>query len=67
MKDGLTDRIAETPYLTLFPASLEDPEIAGPPRVHRFREPAADAAGARRCRTGAPGIVARSSTPPSEA
>jgi UDP:flavonoid glycosyltransferase YjiC (YdhE family) len=43
---GLTDRIAETPYLTLFPASLEDPEVAGPPRVHRSRDPAADAAGA---------------------
>jgi UDP:flavonoid glycosyltransferase YjiC (YdhE family) len=42
-RTGLTDRIAETPYLTLFPASLEDPEVAGPPRVHRFRDPAADA------------------------
>jgi hypothetical protein len=28
---GLADRIAETPCLTLFPASLEDPEVAGPP------------------------------------
>jgi UDP:flavonoid glycosyltransferase YjiC (YdhE family) len=45
-RTGLTDRIAETPYLTLFPASLEDPEVAGPPRVYRFRHPAADTAGA---------------------
>jgi UDP:flavonoid glycosyltransferase YjiC (YdhE family) len=45
-RTGLTERIAQTPYLTLFPASLEDPEVAGPPRVHRFRDPAADAAGA---------------------
>ncbi len=43
---GLTDRMAETPYLKLFPASLEDPEVAGPTRVHRFRDPAADVAGA---------------------
>jgi hypothetical protein len=43
---GLTDRIAETPYLMLFPASLEDPEVTGAPRVHRFRDQAADAAGA---------------------
>lgn len=40
---GLTERIAATPYLTLFPASLEDPEVAGPPRTHRFRDPAAEA------------------------
>jgi UDP:flavonoid glycosyltransferase YjiC (YdhE family) len=45
-RTGLTERIAQTPYLTLFPASLEDPGVAGPPRVHRFRDPAADAAGA---------------------
>jgi hypothetical protein len=43
---GLADRIAETPCLTLFPASLEDPEVAGPPTRLRFRDPAADAAGA---------------------
>lgn len=43
---GLTDRIAQEPYLTLFPATLEDPEVAGPERVHRFRDPAADAPGA---------------------
>jgi UDP:flavonoid glycosyltransferase YjiC (YdhE family) len=40
---GLTDRIAATPYLTLFPASLEDPEIRCPRRTHRFRDPAAEA------------------------
>lgn len=40
---GLMERIAATPYLTLFPASLEDPEVAGPPRTHRFRDPAAEA------------------------
>jgi UDP:flavonoid glycosyltransferase YjiC (YdhE family) len=43
---GLTDRIAEAPYLTLFPASLEDPQVAGPARLHRFRDPAAHAAAA---------------------
>jgi hypothetical protein len=42
---SLADRIAATPYLTLFPASLEDPQVAGPPRVHRFRDPAADPVG----------------------
>lgn len=40
---GLTERIAGTPYLTLFPDSLEDPDVHGPPSVHRFRDPAADA------------------------
>ena len=40
---GLTERIAGTPYLTLFPDSLEDPDVQGPPSVHRFRDPAADA------------------------
>ena len=40
---GLTERITASPYLTLFPESLEDPDVAGPPQVHRFRDPAADA------------------------
>jgi hypothetical protein len=40
---GLTERIASTPYLTLFPASLEDPDVPGPSPTHRFRDPAADA------------------------
>lgn len=31
--------LAEEPYLTLFPASLEDPAVPGLPRVARFRDP----------------------------
>lgn len=42
---GLTERIAATPYLTLFPASVEDPEVEGPPAIHRFRDPGAGASG----------------------
>jgi UDP:flavonoid glycosyltransferase YjiC (YdhE family) len=40
---GLSERVAATPYLTLFPASFDPapPEVTGP--VHRFRDPAADA------------------------
>jgi UDP:flavonoid glycosyltransferase YjiC (YdhE family) len=45
-RTGLTERIAQTPYLTLFPASLEDPQVAGPVRLHRFRDPSAGAAAA---------------------
>jgi len=37
---GLMERIAATPYLTLFPASLEDPEVSDPPLTYRFRQPA---------------------------
>jgi MGT family glycosyltransferase len=40
---GMTERIRSTPYLTLFPASLEDPRVPGPPSVHRFRDAAAAA------------------------
>ncbi|CAA9487637.1 MAG: Putative glycosyltransferase [uncultured Solirubrobacteraceae bacterium] len=40
---GLTDAIAQTPSLTLFPASLEDPAVVGTGLTHRFRDPAADA------------------------
>lgn len=40
---GLGERIDAAPYLTLFPPSLEDPDVAPPARTHRFREPAADA------------------------
>jgi UDP:flavonoid glycosyltransferase YjiC (YdhE family) len=36
---GLMDRIAATPSLTLFPAALEDPAVAHPSPVHRFRAP----------------------------
>ena len=42
-RSGLMKRIAASPYVTLFPAALEDPEVAGPERTHRFRDPAADA------------------------
>ncbi len=37
---GLMERIAATPYLTLLPASLEDPDVEAPPATHRFRDPA---------------------------
>jgi hypothetical protein len=39
---GLTGshRIHESPYLTLFPAGLEDPAVAGAKRTSRFRDPA---------------------------
>jgi UDP:flavonoid glycosyltransferase YjiC (YdhE family) len=40
---GLTERIAATPCLTLFPAGLEDPAVPEPPALHRFRDPTADA------------------------
>jgi UDP:flavonoid glycosyltransferase YjiC (YdhE family) len=40
---GVTERIRASPYLTLFPASLEDPDGGGPPITHRFRDPAAGA------------------------
>jgi hypothetical protein len=37
-RTGLSERLAATPYLTQFPASLEDPEVTGPAPVHRFRD-----------------------------
>ena len=40
---GLMDAIMATPYLTLFPESLEDPDVPPPAGSHRFRDPAADA------------------------
>ena len=43
-RPGLTDRIAATPYLTLFPSgSWGPPSVAGSPlqNRHRFRDPAA--------------------------
>jgi hypothetical protein len=43
-QSGLTNRIGASPYLTRFPASLEDPQIAGPEVTYRFRDPATDAA-----------------------
>jgi UDP:flavonoid glycosyltransferase YjiC (YdhE family) len=36
-------RLLDTPYLTAFPASLENPASAPPPVTHRFRDPAWDA------------------------
>ena len=40
---GVSERIRSSPYLTLFPASLEDPQVSEPPVTHRFRDPAAGA------------------------
>jgi UDP:flavonoid glycosyltransferase YjiC (YdhE family) len=37
---GTAERIHASPYLTLFPSSLEDPAAGGPPVTHRFRDPA---------------------------
>jgi UDP:flavonoid glycosyltransferase YjiC (YdhE family) len=45
LRPGVVDRIRTSPYLTVFPASLEDPRAALPPTVHRFRDPAAGASG----------------------
>jgi UDP:flavonoid glycosyltransferase YjiC (YdhE family) len=38
---GSVAAIRSSPYMTLFPETLEDPDAAAPPRVHRFRDPAA--------------------------
>jgi UDP:flavonoid glycosyltransferase YjiC (YdhE family) len=35
---GIAELIWRSPYLTLFPASLEDPEAEQPPDTHRFRD-----------------------------
>jgi UDP:flavonoid glycosyltransferase YjiC (YdhE family) len=37
---GIAELIWRSPYLTLFPASLEDPDAGQPPDAHRFRDPA---------------------------
>ena len=37
---GIAERIWESPYLTFFPETLEDPEAGQPPATHRFRDPA---------------------------
>lgn len=42
-RPDLVERIRESPYLSLFPRSLEDPAAPGPPASHRFRDPAAPA------------------------
>ena len=39
---GVTEAILESPYLTTFPASLEDPAGTDPDDVRRFRDPAVD-------------------------
>jgi UDP:flavonoid glycosyltransferase YjiC (YdhE family) len=36
---GIVERIQESPYLTVFPQSLEDPVAPQPEVVHRFRDP----------------------------
>jgi UDP:flavonoid glycosyltransferase YjiC (YdhE family) len=40
-RPGAAESIRTSPYLTLFPASLEDPQGSRPPVTHRFRDPAA--------------------------
>ena len=40
-QSGTAESIRRSPYLTLFPASLEDPQASQPPVIHRFRDPAA--------------------------
>lgn len=40
-RPGLTGRIADAPYLTLFPASLDTGHGTDPSPTHRFRAPAA--------------------------
>ena len=42
-RTGLMDAIMATPYLTLFPAALEDPDVPPPPATHRFGDPAPEA------------------------
>jgi hypothetical protein len=39
---GIAEAILGSPYLTTWPASVEDPEDPGPPNTRRFRDPAAD-------------------------
>jgi UDP:flavonoid glycosyltransferase YjiC (YdhE family) len=38
---GMAARIAASPYLSLFPQSLEDPDVTMPAVTHRFRDPVA--------------------------
>lgn len=37
---GVVESIHASPYLSLFPASLEDPDAGDPPATYRFRDPA---------------------------
>lgn len=39
-RGGVVDSIHASPYLSLFPASLEDPDASEPPATYRFRDPA---------------------------
>jgi UDP:flavonoid glycosyltransferase YjiC (YdhE family) len=38
--DPAGDRLRDTPYVTLFPASLEAPDFPAPPGTRRYRDPA---------------------------
>jgi UDP:flavonoid glycosyltransferase YjiC (YdhE family) len=40
LRPGVAERVRCSPYLTLFPASLEDPDGDRPPDARRFRDPA---------------------------
>jgi UDP:flavonoid glycosyltransferase YjiC (YdhE family) len=40
--DPAAERLRASPYLSCFPAALEDPDVPGPPRTWRFRDPAWD-------------------------
>jgi UDP:flavonoid glycosyltransferase YjiC (YdhE family) len=42
---GIAEAIWGSPYLTLFPAALDDPEAEWPADIHRFRDPAEPASG----------------------
>lgn len=39
-RPGIAESIRASPYLSLFPASLEDPEAGQPAVIYRFRDPA---------------------------
>ena len=39
-RSGIAESIRASPYLSLFPASLEDPEASRPAVTYRFRDPA---------------------------
>jgi UDP:flavonoid glycosyltransferase YjiC (YdhE family) len=43
--DPAADRLRNSPYLTTFPASFEDPSAPAQPVTHRFRDPAWDEPG----------------------
>jgi UDP:flavonoid glycosyltransferase YjiC (YdhE family) len=45
-RPGLVESIRASPYLSLFPASLEDPTAGEPPVTYRFRDPVERAAAA---------------------